>query len=441
MKTQYRYITFLLWLFSVVAIGQTTTQNYTKKTTYKVPVTPEALSEVLTNDKQEGIQYFDGIGRPIQNVAVRGAASDADIVTAIAYNQNSQPTKAYLPFSDTESDYLFRVNALNQTYDFYNTEKYEHTLNAYSETVYEKSPLNRVRYSAAPGSDWKYDPSDITYESPVFETTYFNEHHNRYYEWEEPRDFRVPPSFPVSSACTDTPPYTGGIPLLNEKVSLCVNQGFLSLLFRLGYGDRGLKLKLGTSFSIPVAYPDIDLGYLDDLNGNPTNYKIDIISNNLVISNVNGEECINGVNTYKTIDIRQAIEQVTSFASATQNGNLIRFDYQGNEEKEVKNFTVVFSGGDAELPNLNYNNYFNSNELTKTITKDENWQLSKGKLNTTEEFKDKHGRVVLKRTYVKEGAVVETLDTYYVYDDFGNLTYVLSPEASEAILDGTTVLS
>ena len=45
------------------------------------------------------------------------------------------------------------------------------------------------------------------------------------------------------------------------------------------------------------------------------------------------------------------------------------------------------------------------------------------------EFKDKQGRVVLKR--VMDGS--KMLDTYFVYDDFGRLRYVLPPDASQRL--------
>jgi hypothetical protein len=64
----------------------------------------------------------------------------------------------------------------------------------------------------------------------------------------------------------------------------------------------------------------------------------------------------------------------------------------------------------------------NPNELYKTVTFDENTPVTgKG----TEEFKDKEGKVVLKRTY--NGS--DPHDTYYIYDQYGNLSYVLPPLA------------
>ena len=68
-------------------------------------------------------------------------------------------------------------------------------------------------------------------------------------------------------------------------------------------------------------------------------------------------------------------------------------------------------------------------QLYKTVTKNENW--TSGTLNTAEEYKDKEGRVVMKRTYVsavvRGNTVIQSMDTYYVYDQFANLSFVLTP--------------
>ena len=63
-------------------------------------------------------------------------------------------------------------------------------------------------------------------------------------------------------------------------------------------------------------------------------------------------------------------------------------------------------------------------ELHRATTYDENH--TEGKDHSTEEFTDKEGRTVLKRTY-NEG---EAHDTHYVYDDYGNLVYVVPPKAT-----------
>ncbi|MEE1944593.1 DUF6443 domain-containing protein [Pedobacter sp. KR3-3] len=60
--------------------------------------------------------------------------------------------------------------------------------------------------------------------------------------------------------------------------------------------------------------------------------------------------------------------------------------------------------------------------LYKSIARDENW--TGGKAGTGEEYKDTEGRVVLKRVWETEGVA---LDTYYVYDAYGSLAYVIPP--------------
>ncbi|MBM6499722.1 DUF6443 domain-containing protein [Flavobacterium macrobrachii] len=106
------------------------------------------------------------------------------------------------------------------------------------------------------------------------------------------------------------------------------------------------------------------------------------------------------------------------------NGHEIKFEYQTNTDEEVflfkaeTNWSPTLGLYDISLNKVSY---YAKSALYKTITKDENWVS--GKNHTTEEFKDKEGRVVLKRTYEENKAH----DTYYVYDAYGNLTYVVPP--------------
>lgn len=119
-------------------------------------------------------------------------------------------------------------------------------------------------------------------------------------------------------------------------------------------------------------------------------------------------------------------------------GHEIEMDYQTNATSEVRYYYVSFSGGNTEAPILSGgSSHYTAGELYKTISKDENH--SSGTLHTTEEFKDKQGRVILKRTYADSdnngdgdtadaGETNAKHDTYYVYDDYGNLTFVLPPK-------------
>ncbi len=262
----------LLLFLPLSILAQSTTENYIKSTTYKVPT---KTGNVAADQQQENITYYDGLGRPKQSIAVQAGGQQQDIITHIAYDPFGRQDKEYLPYAATTNKGAFRSGNLatetNQFYqnkypdDFLNTAT--SNVNAYSQKVFDSSPLHRVLEQAAPGKDWKVG-----------------------------------------------------------------------------------------------------------------------------------------------------------------NGHSIKFDYQTNVSNEVLNFGVDFINNDPASPKLAIaDSYYNSGTLYKTITKDENWRTYDHTDKTTEEFKNKQGQVVLKRTYNNQQAH----DTYYVYDDYGNLSYVLPPLASE----------
>ncbi len=111
---------------------------------------------------------------------------------------------------------------------------------------------------------------------------------------------------------------------------------------------------------------------------------------------------------------------------ALSGSHTIKFGYESNSVGEVKIYGVSLSfANNTYTPTLTGGTSdYTAGKLYKTITKDENW--TSGVNHTTEEFKDLQGRVILKRTYNNS----TKHDTYYVYDDYGNLSYVLPPLAN-----------
>ncbi|MEW7278453.1 DUF6443 domain-containing protein [Aquimarina sp. 2201CG1-2-11] len=109
-------------------------------------------------------------------------------------------------------------------------------------------------------------------------------------------------------------------------------------------------------------------------------------------------------------------------------GHEIEFDYTSNIANEVRQFEVSFTDGDTENPTLTGGTgFYDVGELYKAITYDENH--TNGKDHSTEEFKNKQGQVILKRTYASTSSATSVPhDTYYVYDDHGNLTFVIPPK-------------
>ncbi len=254
---------------------------------------PQLFKEDLGVIQQ--VSYFDGLGRPTQQIGIAQSSGivKKDIVSHTDYDDFGRQKKKYLPYTiGNTTPGHYDINALNGIKDYYNTTKYDNTVNPFSEKDLESSPLNRILKQAAPGNDWALD-----------------------------------------------------------------------------------------------------------------------------------------------------------------SGHEIKFDYETNSHDQnnvsnpdndnVRLFTVSITNNE---PSLLPSTFYVTGKLYKTITKDENWTT--GKNHTTEEFKNKKGQVILKRTYadidlnqnnnIDLGENEIAHDTYYVYDYYGNLTYVLPPKVN--LSDGVSAL-
>ncbi|WP_367331362.1 DUF6443 domain-containing protein [Sphingobacterium multivorum] len=102
--------------------------------------------------------------------------------------------------------------------------------------------------------------------------------------------------------------------------------------------------------------------------------------------------------------------------ASTNSGRTVVTDYGTNGTNDVRLWTVNSTGATA--------GYYTAGKLYKTVIKDENWVSANGKGGTVEEFKDFEGHLVLKRVWETDS---KKLETQYVYDDFGDLRYVIPP--------------
>jgi len=94
------------------------------------------------------------------------------------------------------------------------------------------------------------------------------------------------------------------------------------------------------------------------------------------------------------------------------NNHTVQSSFRSNALNEVRKWDIVGN-------NYLSNNYYLTDELYVTQKKDENG-------NNSFEFNDKNGRAVLSNAEIQDGIY---LSTYYVYNDFGNIEYVIPPKA------------
>lgn len=68
--------------------------------------------------------------------------------------------------------------------------------------------------------------------------------------------------------------------------------------------------------------------------------------------------------------------------------------------------------------------HYQQGKLYKTVVKNENWIFKTNKQGIVEEYKDFAGRIIQKRVWESD---TKKLETHYVYDDFGDLRYIVPP--------------
>jgi hypothetical protein len=136
------------------------------------------IASLPVDSKNVNVKYYDGLGRPIQQVIWQGSPTRNDIVQPVAYDSYGRDSVKYLPYTDG-SDGSYKVNALTNpnstattSISRYQTGKqylfYQNQTNGitadpypYSKTMYEASPLNRVLEQGAFGATWQPQDASI----------------------------------------------------------------------------------------------------------------------------------------------------------------------------------------------------------------------------------------------------------------------------------------
>ena len=99
--------------------------------------------------------------------------------------------------------------------------------------------------------------------------------------------------------------------------------------------------------------------------------------------------------------------------------------YTNNKASDnIRKFRVHYVGDNINSPDLVQDGFYLANDLTKIVIKDENWQPSSGKNHTIEQYRDEKNHLILRRTFNDD----VPHDTYYIYNDFGNVSYIVTPE-------------
>ncbi|NPA42485.1 MAG: RHS repeat-associated core domain-containing protein, partial [Chlorobi bacterium] len=248
------------------------------------------------------------------------------------------------------------------------------------------------------------------------------------HNWVKEKVYRVPTSVPLNSpALTEafvTVRYYDGLGRVEQEIQKEMSPGGGNLVTHHEYDAFGRKAKEFLPY--PVSAGDLD--FVTDAAWGTASY----------YQSAYGTSVCYGETQFEDSPLNRPLKKgAPGDAWALGSGHEIKYAYDVNTDNEVRLFRVDVTydpSTDMYVPALRDEGYYAGGTLYKFVTADENHDLSGEWL--TIEYKDKEGRVVLKRQTTPNG----NADTYYVYDDFGNLTYVIPPLAaggvvSPAVLD------
>ena len=156
MKKQWISLSFLASSVFVFSQELPKSENYIHSRVYL-----EETQETNAAKKQlETVAYYDGLGRPKQNIGVKASPKGRDVVTHIEYDEFGRQAKDFLPIpqSGTQAGRIYD-SPLSNASSIYGNEK------IFSEKILENSPLNRLLGQIHQGNDWQNHPIRIEYEA------------------------------------------------------------------------------------------------------------------------------------------------------------------------------------------------------------------------------------------------------------------------------------
>ncbi|MDI1254598.1 MAG: DUF6443 domain-containing protein [Flavobacterium sp.] len=234
------------------------------------------------------------------------------------------------------------------------------------------------------------------------------------------------------------------VPTTSPIASPAVAEATVAVTYFDGLGRPIQKLAAGQSMSgndiiVPIVYDALGRMPKDYLPLVSRSNSMDYMSNEDAISQLitdyGAQYGADGNNPYteKTFEnspFSRVLEQAAPGDDwAIGNGHTIKYEYGLNALSDnIKLYTATASWNttfhlyDVTIGNATGTTLYPVEKLYKTVMKNENWVS--GHSNTTEEYKNTEGQVLLKRSFNGND---DPYDTYYVYDQFGNLSLVIPP--------------
>jgi len=119
------------------------------------------VTQLNYTGKQTTRTYVDGLGRPIQTVAVQASPAHNDLIQPAAYDALGRQTTGYLPYAGVSTDITgsYRPNAISTDQPNYYNQTGQHVIpvdaDPFGAQVFDNSPLQRVLKAGSIGSGFQ----------------------------------------------------------------------------------------------------------------------------------------------------------------------------------------------------------------------------------------------------------------------------------------------
>ena len=127
-------IFYIIYILPALVLGQSLDQNHTKAITYK-QATQTAITDPDVTAANVQVSYFDGLGRPIQQVVHKQSNSGKDIITHIGYDEFGRQTKEYLPYVNSTPNLDYNTSANSDVSNYYSSPSIATTGNPNFESI------------------------------------------------------------------------------------------------------------------------------------------------------------------------------------------------------------------------------------------------------------------------------------------------------------------
>lgn len=158
MKRMFRYLTNLTIALCLVTevYAQTFTQNNIHTWDVQIPGIQNSENLILNTENEislQTIQYFDGLGRPVQTIKKGYSFSEKDVIQPTKYNFVGLDEENYEPYEWETTNGEYHISFQAELEEYYNS-LFNDSFGK-SPVEYEKSPLNRVLKKGFPGETWQ----------------------------------------------------------------------------------------------------------------------------------------------------------------------------------------------------------------------------------------------------------------------------------------------